>query len=144
MLSAKESPLTAPLLYRIAAVLFVLFAAGHTFGFLTFKPDTPEGTAVLQSMHDVQFHVGGRSYTYGGFYRGFGLYVTVYLLFSAFLSWQLGQMAMQYPQAAGTIGWAFCAVQAAGLAFSCLYFFPIAAAFSGILAICLGLAAWLT
>ena len=136
--------MTAPLLYRIAAVLFVLFAAGHTFGFLTFIPDTAEGKAAFQSMNDVQFHVGGGSYSYGGFYRGFGLHVTVYLLFSAFLAWQLGQMAMQYPQAAGPIGWVFCAVQVVGLALSCLYFFPIAAVFSGVLAVCIGLAAWKT
>jgi hypothetical protein len=136
--------LTASLLYRIAAVLFILFAAGHTFGFLTFVPDTAEGKAVFQSMTDVQFHVDGRSYTYGGFYRGFGIHVTVYLLFSAFLSWQLGQMSVQYPQAAGPIGWVFCAVQVAGLALSILYFFPIAAVFSGLLAVCVGLAVWRT
>jgi len=136
--------LTAPLFYRIAAVLFVLFAAGHTFGFLKFMPDTPDATAVFQSMNDVKFHVDGRSYTYGGFYRGFGIQVTVYLLFFAFLSWQLGQMATQYPQAAGPIGWVFCAVQVAGLALSLLYFFPIAAVFSGLLAVCTGLAAWKT
>jgi hypothetical protein len=136
--------MTASLLYRIAAVLFILFAAGHTFGFLKFRPATPEGTAVWQSMNDVPLHIGGRSYTYGGFYRGFGLYVTVYLLFSTVLSWQLGQMSMQYPEAGGVIGWAFCAVQIAGFALSCLYFAPITAAFSGVAAICLGLAAWLT
>jgi hypothetical protein len=134
----------ASLLYRIAAVLFILFAAGHTFGFLKFRPDTPEGTAVLQSMNDVPLHIGGRSYTYGGFYRGFGLYVTVYLLFSAFLSWQLGQMSVQYPEACGVIGWAFCAVQIASFVLSCVYFAPISAAFSGLAAICVGLAAWLT
>ncbi|MEA2414558.1 MAG: hypothetical protein QOI58_1215 [Thermoanaerobaculia bacterium] len=76
-------------------------------------------------------------------YRGFGLYVTVYLLFSAFLSWQLGQMSVQYPEAGGVIGWALCAVQFAGFVLSCLYFAPITAAFSGVAAICLGLAAWL-
>lgn len=136
--------MTASLLYRIGAVLFILFAAGHTFGFLKLRPNTPEGAAVWKSMNDVPLHIGGRSYTYGGFYRGFGLYVTVYLLFSAFLSWQLGQMSVQYPEACGVIGWAFCAVQVAGFALSCLYFAPITAAFSGIAAICLGLAAWLT
>jgi hypothetical protein len=135
---------TAPLLYQIAAVMFVLFAGGHTFGFLRFRPRTDEGAAVLESMNDVPLHIGGRSYTYGGFYRGFGLYVTVYLLFSAFLSWELGRMALLDTQASGMIGWAFCAVQVAGFALSCAYFAPITAAFSGIVAICLGLAAWLT
>ncbi|HEV7427129.1 MAG TPA: hypothetical protein VGQ46_12235 [Thermoanaerobaculia bacterium] len=136
--------MSASLLYRIASVLFVLFAAGHTFGVLKFKAPTAEGEAVWDSMNDVQFHLGGRSYTYGGFYRGLGIYVTVYLLFSAFLSWQLGQMSMLYPQAAGAIGWAFCAVHVAGLALSVVYFAPITAVFSGVIAVCIGVAAWLT
>jgi hypothetical protein len=136
--------MSASLLYRIAAVLFVLFAAGHTFGILKFRPPTAEGVAVWQSMNDVQFHLDGGSYTYGGFYRGLGIYVTVYLLFSAFLSWQLGQMSMLYPQASGAIGWAFCAVNVAGLALGVIYFVPISAVFSGVIAICLGVAAWLT
>ncbi len=34
------------LLYRIAAALLLLFAAGHTLGFLAFKPPSPEGLAV--------------------------------------------------------------------------------------------------
>ena len=72
----------AKLFYRIAAVLFVLFAAGHTFGFLKFKPPTPEGIAVRDSMKNVHFRVEGRDYSYGGFYDGFGWYISAYLLFS--------------------------------------------------------------
>jgi hypothetical protein len=33
-------------LYRTASVVFLLFAAGHTFGFLSFTPPTAEGIAV--------------------------------------------------------------------------------------------------
>jgi hypothetical protein len=57
----------ATVLYRIASVVFVLFAAGHTVGFMTFKPPTAEGQAVQQSMDTVQFQVGGRAFTYAGF-----------------------------------------------------------------------------
>ena len=67
--------MTATLLYRIAAVVLLLFAAGHTFGFLKFQPPTPEGVAVRDAMDNVQFKLGSRSYTYGDFYRGFGLFV---------------------------------------------------------------------
>ena len=38
MISAK--------LYRTAAIVFLLFAAGHTFGFLTLTPPTSEAIAV--------------------------------------------------------------------------------------------------
>ena len=134
----------AKLFYRIAAVLFVLFAAGHTFGFLKFKPPTPEGIAVRDSMKNVYFRVEGRDYSYGGFYDGFGWYISAYLLFSAFLAWQLGRMAAASVNPGSAIGWAFFAVQVIGLALSCIYFIPIPAIFSGIVALCLGLAAWFT
>jgi len=131
-------------LYRIAAVLFVLFAAGHTFGFLKFKPPTSEGVAVRDAMKNVQFRVDGRDYSYGGFYTGFGLYTTVYLLFSALLAWHLGNLAATSPHAVGVVGWAFFAVQVIGLALSWVYFFPVPAILSAVIAICLGLASWFT
>ena len=82
--------MNATAFYRIASVLLILFAAGHTFGFLSFKPPSPEALAVRDSMNNVHFQVRESSFSYGGFYKGFGLYVTAYLLFSAFLMWHLG------------------------------------------------------
>lgn len=76
--------MTATLLYRISALVLVLFAAGHTLGFLQFKAPTPEGVAVQQAMDNVRFSIGGKTLTYGDFYRGFGLFCTAYLLFNAF------------------------------------------------------------
>ncbi len=64
------------LLYRIASVLFVLFALGHTFGFLSFKPPSAEGLAVRDAMNNVHFQIGGANLSYGSFYTGFGLYVS--------------------------------------------------------------------
>ena len=54
----------ATLLYRIASVSFVLFAAGHTFGFLNFKPPTAEGMALRDAMNNVHF---GANLSYGPF-----------------------------------------------------------------------------
>jgi hypothetical protein len=135
--------MNATLLYRIAAVLLLLFAAGHTVGFLRFKPPTPEAAAVRDAMNSVHFHVGGSPFTYGGFYVGFGLFVTAYLLFSAFLAWHLGDLARVNPQAIGVLGWAFFAVQLAILALSWIHFFAAPVAFSALVAVCLGWAAWL-
>lgn len=120
------------LIYRTGAVLLVLFAIGHTIGFLRFKPPTQEGLAVRQAMTNVHFPVNGGEFSYGGFYEGFGLFVTAYLLFSAFLAWHLAK----HPDPA--IGWAFCAVQVASLVLSWMYFSAVPAAFSGIVAACLG------
>ena len=71
--------------FRIAAVLLFFFALGHTVGFLRFRPATADGRAVLDAMNSVHFRVGSGSFSYGGFYVGFGLFVTSYLLFSCSL-----------------------------------------------------------
>jgi len=135
--------MTATLWYRIAALLLVLFAAGHTVGFLRFKPPTPEALAVRDAMNNVQFQVRGTTFSYGGFYRGFGLFVTAYVLFSAFLAWHLSGLAARNPEAIGSLGWVFLAVQLASVALSWIFFAPAVGVFSGVIALCLGWAAWL-
>ena len=133
--------MNARVLYRVAAALFVLFATGHTFGFLGFRPPTAEGLAVRDAMMNVRFQVGHATFSYGGFYIGFGLYVTAYLLFSAFVAWHLSGLAGSAPQAAGPLGWAFCAVQVASLILTLIYFTGAPAVLSGVLVVCLGWAA---
>jgi hypothetical protein len=135
--------MNAIVLYRIAAVLLLLFAVGHTFGFLAFKPPTPEGLAVHNAMNDVKFEFKGASYSYGGLYRGFGLTVTAYLLFSAVLAWHLSVIAGSSPKSIGMLAWAFAGVQLACLVLSLLYFFLVPALFSGVVVIVLAWAAWL-
>ena len=134
--------MSATTLYRIASVLLVLFAAGHTLGFLKFKPPTPEALAVRDAMHNVHFQVGSTSFSYEGFYRGFGLFISAELLFSAYLAWYLGSLAARSPQSIGHLGWAFFALQLASLTLSLIYFFPVAAVFSALVAVCVGWAAW--
>jgi hypothetical protein len=133
--------MNAKVLYRIASAMFVLFAAGHTLGFLSFTPPTAEGLAVRDAMTNVHFQVGHATFSYGGFYVGFGLYVTAYLLFSAFVAWHLSSLAGSVPQAARSLGWAFCAVQIASLVLCLNYFFGPPAVLSGLLVVCLGWAA---
>ena len=45
------------------------------------------------AMNPVTFDLKGSNYSYGGFYKGFGLTVTAYPLFSAALAWHLGNSA---------------------------------------------------
>ena len=135
--------MNATLLYRIASVLLILFAAGHTVGFLNFKPPTAEGVAVRDSMQNVQFKIGNGTYSYEGFYKGFGLFCTAYLLFAAFLAWRLGAMARSNPQAIVSLAWVFFALQVAGIILSKMYFIPPPVIFSTLISICTGWAAWL-
>jgi len=131
------------LLFRIAAVLLVLFAALHTLGFLRFVPTSPAGQAVLHGMKEVSFSIAGKTRTYDQLYRGFGLYNTAYLLFSAFLAWVLGGLAQTAPQAVRSLGWGLFVLQLSSIALSWTYFFLPPLAFSGLVALCVGWATWL-
>ncbi|HEV7552214.1 MAG TPA: hypothetical protein VGP65_11045 [Candidatus Angelobacter sp.] len=133
----------ATLLYRIAAGVLVLFAAGHTVGFLKFKPPNTEGLSVRDAMDTVRLKIGSGKLTYGDFYRGFGLFCSVYLLFAAYLAWYLGGLAQNNPQAVGALGWVFFVLQLASLLLSWIYFLPPPVVFSAVVAICTGWAAWL-
>jgi hypothetical protein len=135
---------TATLLYRIAAIVFMLFAVGHTYGFLSLRAPSAEGRNVYDSMNAVRFELHGRSYSYGDFYRGFGLSCTVSMLLSAFVSWHLGQLARSSPTAVVFMGWMFFFLQLPGIVLSFLYFGPPPMVLSVLVALTLGGAAWLT
>ncbi len=134
--------MSATLLYRMAAVLFVLFAVGHTYGFLTLRPPSAEGRA-YDAMNTVRFEIDGRSFTYGAFYRGFGLSCTASMILSAFLCWHLGGLARSAPAAIGALGWVFFTVQVVGVVLSFLYFGPPPMVLSALVAAMVGVAAFL-
>ncbi|HTG27637.1 MAG TPA: hypothetical protein VK818_05395 [Methylomirabilota bacterium] len=129
-------------LYRSAAILFVVFATGHTIGFLKFVPQTPEGRAVMDAMNTVTLQPGA-AYTYGVFYRGFGLFVTVYFLFAASVAWHLGELARKLPASVGSLPWIFFFLQLVGVALSWKYFSPPPIFFSALVTLCTGCAALL-
>ena len=135
--------MTAKLLYRVVAVVLVLFAAGHTFGFLSFRPPSAEGLAVLAAMGNVHFALDGGSYSYAGFYTGFGLMVSAYMLFSAFLAWYLGAISSTQPQTIVALAWGFAALQIVCLVLGWLYFFLVPSLFCLFVSICSVWAAWL-
>jgi hypothetical protein len=135
--------MSATLLYRIAAFVFALFALGHTYGFLSLRAPSAEGRAVYDAMNAVHFELGGRSFSYGDFYRGFGLSCTVSMVFSAFLAWHLAQLARSSPGAIGALGWVFFVVQLAGVVLSFLYFGLPPVVLSVLVAVILGWAALL-
>ena len=135
--------MNATLLYRIAACVFVVTALGHTYSILSPPAPLQEVRAVYDSMHNVHFRAGGRSRSYGDIYRGLGLWATVSMIFWAYLSWHLGQLARSGPGPIGALGWAFFVVQLADLLLSLLYFHLPAIVLSGTVAVIVGLAAWL-
>src|SRR6201987_4243945 len=75
--------------YRIAAVLLLLFAVGHTLGFRQSDPKWGVDT-LIGAMRSTHFDAQGFSRSYWDFFVGAGLFVGVFLLFAAILAWQLG------------------------------------------------------
>lgn len=131
----------ARLWFRVSAVLFLLFAMGHTFGFLTFRPPTAAGQAVWSAMNNVRFSDGGSTFSYGEFYRGFGLSISASQVFFAWLAWLLASMAYRDPVSARLIAWAMVGLQLVGFGLSLKYVSVVPALFSVVSALCLTMGA---
>lgn len=117
-----HTAMKASLLYRICSVLLVLFAVGHTIGFLNVDPRWGADN-VVNGMRSVGFQVQGFNRTYWDFFVGFGLFVSVFLLFAAVLAWRFGSMSPESLSAIPVERWSFavCFVLIAGLSWK--YFF---------------------
>lgn len=126
--------------FRVSAIVLLIFAAGHTFGFLAFKPPTAEGLAVLNAMNSVYFQVGHSSFSYGRFYVGFGLFITAAQLFAAFLAWHLGAMARRGSPDVAVLGWSLVVLQLVGVGISLVYIAARPAVLSVGVAVCLAIA----
>ncbi|HEY6060809.1 MAG TPA: hypothetical protein VIV10_09495 [Gemmatimonadales bacterium] len=129
--------------YRISAALLVLFAGGHTVGFRRVDPRWGID-AVVSGMQTTRFDVQGMSRTYWGFYVGFGLFVTVLLLFAAVLAGQLGRLSAEVLHAMPLVTWGLALSFIAVTYLSWRYFFPAPVIFSAVIALCLVVAAWLS
>ena len=79
----------ASLFYRIAAVLLLFFAFGHTLGFRQSDPSWGVDN-LLASMRSTHFDVQGFSRTYWDLFVAAGFSVGVFYFFAAILAWQLG------------------------------------------------------
>jgi hypothetical protein len=129
----------APVLLRTAAVICLLFAAGHTLGGR--KDWSPMGeTPVLEQMRTVSYPVMGQSRTYLDFYRGFGYALSVDQVLSAVLLWLLAGIAKTSPTQARPLIAAFAVAQFAGAYIAWRYIIPIPAVLALVLGIVLVLA----
>jgi hypothetical protein len=133
----------ASVFYRIAAVLLLLLAAGHTLGFR--QSDPAWGVdALLSSMRSIHFDVQGFNRTYWDLFVAAGFSVGVFYLFAAILAWQLGGLpAITLALMRGT-AWTFALCFAAITVVSWRYLFVIPIAFSIVITLCLTAAAWLS
>jgi hypothetical protein len=133
----------ARILYRIASVLLLLYAAGHTFGFRQNNPDWG-ADAVLALMRSVHFDAQGFTRTYWDFFSAFGFFVSVFLLFSAVLAWLLGGLPAETLARVRGIAWGLAVCFVALTALTWRYAFTTPLVFSTLITICLTAAAWLS
>ena len=133
----------APVFYRMAAGLILLFDFGHTIGFRQSDPTWGVDT-LLGSMRSIHFEVQGFSRTYWDLFVAAGFLVTVFLLFAAVLAWQLAGLTANTLAVMRVTVWAFalCFAGITMVSWSHLFLLPIL--FSAVITVCLTAAAWLS
>ena len=133
----------ASMFYRIAAILLLLFAVGHTVGFRQSDPEWGVD-ALLGSMRSIHFDVQGFTRTYWDFFSAFGFFFSVFLLFAAVLSWLLAGLPAETLARLRGIAWGLAICFAAVTALSWRYAFTTPIVFSILITLCLTAAAWLS
>jgi hypothetical protein len=118
-------------LLRIGAIIMLLHDVFHTIG--TFgggRSSEPRIQAVLSAMKSEHFEFMGRSATYARFMEGYGVILIFVMLFIAIQLWQLSLN----PSRPSLIAMALLLTAMAISEY--VYFFPLAALFSGLSAAC--------
>ena len=85
------------LFLRIAAVLTLLYCAGHTSGIPWTPGKSKEANEVIRAMQTTPVIEEGINSNYWNFYYGFGVIISVFLLAAAVTLWQLGAIARARP-----------------------------------------------
>jgi hypothetical protein len=129
-------------LYRIASILLILFAVGHTLAFRQIDPRWGIDS-LIQSMRSVHFNVNGSGRTYWDFFVGFGLFVTALMLLASVVAWQFGSLSAETLASMRISAWGFVLCFAFVAFLSWRYFFIVPVIFSVVVLICLTGAAWL-
>jgi len=135
--------MSARLVYRIAAVLLVVFSVGHTAGFRLVDPKWGLD-GLLASVRATRFQADGFQRTWWDFYLATGYISGLFYLFAAVLAWQLGGLPGAMLARLRGVTWGFALCFLAITAVSWQRLFLILIAFAAAVALCLTLAAWLS
>jgi hypothetical protein len=127
--------------YRIASVLLILFAALHTFGFQQVDPQWGVDPLVT-SMQSTHFDVMGTRRTYWDFFVGFGLFFSIFLVFTALLAWQLSGLSREILATLRGTAWALVLCFAAVTILAFRYAFIVPIVLSILVLLSLTAAAW--
>jgi hypothetical protein len=128
--------MTTTLLLRIAAVISLLFTAGHSLGGL--RKWSPMGeNAVLEAMTAVRFDTMGANRSYLDFFMGFGWSISVFMLMQTVLLWQMASLARTEAAHVRPLIAVFALATLASGVIAWRFIFPVPALFSGALLIAL-------
>jgi len=133
----------ASVFYRIAALLLLLFAVGHTLGFRQSDPAW-KVDGLLASMRSIHFNVQGFQRTYWDLFEAAGFTVGVFYLFAAVLAWQLGGLPAEVLARFRGTAWAFACCFAVLTILSWKFLFILPISFSAAITLCLATAARLS
>lgn len=133
----RHRPCVGLVLLRIASVVSLLFAAGHTSGSL--QSWSPAGeTDVLQSMRSFHFDASGASRTYLDFYMGFGFIISIYFVLQGVLIWQIATLASTDPRRARPLIATFAVAVVLTTLVCWKFIFAVPVIFGAVIAACLG------
>jgi hypothetical protein len=130
-----------PVLFlRIASVLTLIHAALHTIGgvFGGASPGVQQATVAVMKANE--FQVMGVMRSYGDFYMGLGLVVSVFLTVEAVVFWQLGSLAKTDAVRLRPVLATFLVGYLCAAVVSSRYFFAAPVITEILIALCLGLA----
>jgi hypothetical protein len=110
--------------FRAASALLFVFCILHTAGgMLSQKSLGPASDTVFEAMKRVHFDFNGADCTWYGFWFGFGLTVSIFLLLSAVIAWELERVPNELWPKLEIIAWAFTVSHLGNTVISWKYFF---------------------
>jgi len=136
--------MTASHFLRIASGLTFVHAVLHTIGAVISPPEPGIQESTLALMKANQFPVMGMTRSYGDFYLGFGLFVTIAFLAESAIFWQLSNLVKSDAARLRPIMISFLLCYLGYTTIAFMYFFAAPAINEGLIAACLAMAVWKT
>jgi hypothetical protein len=110
--------------FRVASGLLVVFCVMHTLGgMLAQKSLGADSDAVFSAMKRVHFGFNGADSTWYGFWFGFGLTVSAFLLLSAVMAWIFERIPRESWHHVSIVAWALIVSHAINTVLAWKYFF---------------------
>ena len=110
--------------FRSASVLLFTFCLMHTGGGMLAQKSLGQASdTVFEAMKSVHFDFNGADCTWYGFWFGFGLTASIFLLLSALVAWEFERVPDELWPRLELISWGFVAAHVANTVLAWKYFF---------------------